>query len=200
MEQPSPSGTTQSDRQILEVLVGKTAAARLLENAGGSLGQVLRERAPAVYCKQDVRHVLGAAFELVNRALHEEMRQTDLLASPQAVKDFLRLRLRELEHEVFVVLYLDAQNRLLRAEELFRGTLTQTSVYPREVVKQALRFNAAAVILAHNHPSRVAEPSRADELLTRALRDALAMVDVRVHDHLIVAGATAVSLAERGLL
>jgi DNA repair protein RadC len=99
-----------------------------------------------------------------------------------------------------MVLYLDAQNRLLREEELFRGTLTQTSVHPREVVKQALRFNAAAVILAHNHPSGVAEPSRADELLTRALREALALVDVRVHDHLIVAGPATVSFAERGLL
>ncbi|MFO0207354.1 MAG: RadC family protein, partial [Betaproteobacteria bacterium] len=123
-----------------------------------------------------------------------------VLNSPERVRQFLQLQLAGREHEVFMVLYLDAQNRLLREQELFRGTLTQTSVHPREVVKQALRFNAAAVILAHNHPSGVAEPSRADELLTRALREALALVDVRVHDHLIVAGPATVSFAERGLL
>jgi len=101
---------------------------------------------------------------------------------------------------VFVALFLDAQNRLLVAEELFRGTLTQTSVYPREVVKRALALNAAAVIFAHNHPSGVAEPSRSDEMLTASLRQALALVDVRVLDHLIVAGPAIVSFAERGLL
>lgn len=143
---------------------------------------------------------LQAILELARRTIGAGLQRDAVLGSPERVRQFLQLQLAGREHEVFVVLYLDAQNRLLRAEELFRGTLTQTSVYPREVVKQALRFNAAAVILAHNHPSGVAEPSRADELLTRALRDALAMVDVRVHDHLIVAGATAVSLAERGLL
>lgn len=143
---------------------------------------------------------LQAVLELARRALHEDVKRSSLLNTPQSVRDYLRLRLATLPHEVFLALFLDAQNRLLVAEELFRGTLTQTSVYPREVVKQALRHNAAAVILAHNHPSGLAEPSRADELLTRALKDALALVDVRVLDHLIVAGNTSVSFAERGLL
>ena len=108
--------------------------------------------------------------------------------------------LAKLEHEVFVALYLDAQNKLITTEELFRGTLTQTSVYPREVVKRTLKHNAAAVIFAHNHPSGIAEPSRADEMLTSTLRQALSLVDVKVLDHLIVAGSATVSFAERGLL
>ncbi|MCA3221282.1 MAG: DNA repair protein RadC [Burkholderiales bacterium] len=143
---------------------------------------------------------LQAILELARRAIGAGLQRDAVLNSPERVRQFLQLQLAGREHEVFMVLYLDAQNRLLREEELFRGTLTQTSVHPREVVKQALRFNAAAVILAHNHPSGVAEPSRADELLTRALREALALVDVRVHDHLIVAGPATVSFAERGLL
>ena len=121
-------------------------------------------------------------------------------SQPTAVRDYLRLRLADREHELFVVLLLDTQNRLIACEELFRGTLTQTSVYPREVVKAALRYNAGAVIFAHNHPSGVAEPSRADELLTSALKQALALVDVKTIDHFVVAGAVAVSFAERGLL
>jgi len=143
---------------------------------------------------------LQAMVELARRALREELGRVTLLNAPTRVREFLRLRLSHLPHEVFLGLFLDAQNRLLEVDELFRGTLTQTSVYPREVVKQALRHNAAAVIFAHNHPSGVAEPSRADELLTRALKDALALVDVRVLDHLIVAGSASVSLAERGLI
>ncbi len=143
---------------------------------------------------------LLAVIELARRALKEEVRRERLLDSPPKVREYLRLRIGQLGHEVFAALFLDAQNRLIDDEELFRGTLTQTSVYPREVVKRALQHNAAAVILAHNHPSGVAEPSRADELLTRALRDALALVDVRVLDHVIVAGASSVSFAERGLL
>ena len=123
-----------------------------------------------------------------------------LLGSPAAVRDYLRLRLAHLDHEVFVVLFLDAQHRLIAAEERFRGTLSQTSVYPREVVKTALRHNAAAVILAHNHPSGLAEPSRADELLTAALKQALALVDIRTLDHFVVGGNNTISLAERGLL
>ena len=128
------------------------------------------------------------------------MRRDTLLNAPDKVRQYLRLWIGHLPHEVFVALYLDAQNRLLTAEELFRGTLTQTSVYPREIVKQALRHNAAALIFAHNHPSGVAEPSRADELLTASLKQALALVDVRVLDHLIVAGNATVSFAERGLI
>ncbi len=144
---------------------------------------------------------LKASFELARRALNQEMRQRDGLNSPGQVRDWLRLTLGARPMEVFMALWLDAQNRLLKAEELFTGTLTQTSVYPREVVKSALAHNAAAVILAHNHPSGVAEPSSADEMLTRNLKTALALVDVRLLDHFIVAGsAPPLSFAERGLL
>ncbi|HMV18087.1 MAG TPA: DNA repair protein RadC [Rhodocyclaceae bacterium] len=144
---------------------------------------------------------LQAVLELARRALSEEMASRDVLDSPRAVRDWLRLKLAGLPHEVFMVLLLDAQNRVIASEELFRGTLAQTSVYPREVVKLALLRNAAAVILAHNHPSGVGEPSHADQLLTRSLTQALALIDVRVLDHFIVAGtASPVSFAERGLL
>lgn len=144
---------------------------------------------------------LKASFELARRALAQEMSVRDTFSSPGQVRNWLRLKLATRQNEVFMALWLDAQNRLLKAEELFSGTLTQTSVYPREVVKSALGHNAAAVILAHNHPSGIAEPSRADELLTKALKDALAMVDVKVLDHFIVAGnSPPLSFAERGLL
>lgn len=143
---------------------------------------------------------LKAMVELVRRALREEVAGRDVLTSPDAVRDYLRLALAPLPYEVFMVLFLDSQNRLLAACELFRGTLAQTSVYPREVVKAALAHNAAGVILAHNHPSGVAEPSRADELLTASLKQALALVDIRTLDHLIVAGPRVVSFAERGLI
>jgi DNA repair protein RadC len=143
---------------------------------------------------------LAAVLELARRALAEDLRQRDILASPAAVRDWLRLKLAGLHHEVFCALWLDAQNRLIVFEELFRGTLTQTSVYPREVVKRALACNAAAVILAHNHPSGVAEPSTADQALTRSLKEALALVDVKVLDHFVVAGREPISFAERGLL
>lgn len=125
----------------------------------------------------------------------------ELLNSPQQVRDFLRLHLAELEYEVFGVLFLSSQNRLIEYRELFRGTLMHTSVYPREVVKEVLRLNAAAVVFAHNHPSGCREQSNADELLTRALKSALAIIDVKVLDHFIVAGhASPLSFAERGLL
>jgi DNA repair protein RadC len=132
--------------------------------------------------------------------LARRIRTYDHLASPAAVRDYLRLLLAGREHEVFVVVLLDAQNRVLSCQELFRGTLTQTSVYPREVVKVALAANAGAAIFAHNHPSGCSEPSRADELLTQTLKSALALVDVKVLDHFVVAGAEAISFAERGLL
>jgi len=122
------------------------------------------------------------------------------LNSPQAARNFIQLSLHSLEHEVFICAFLDAQNRVIALEEMFRGTLTQTSVYPREVVKAALHHNCAGVIFAHNHPSGMAEPSRADEMITIALKQALALVDVKVLDHFIVAGASMVSFAERGLL
>ncbi|HTQ75495.1 MAG TPA: DNA repair protein RadC [Burkholderiales bacterium] len=143
---------------------------------------------------------LKAALELARRALREEISARDALSSPRAVRDYLRLALAGREQEVFMVLLLDAQHRVIVSEELFRGTLTQTSVYPREVVKCALRHNAAAVIFAHNHPSGVAEPSHADEILTRSLKTALALVDIQVLDHFIVAGTRTLSFAERGLL
>ncbi|MDP2793290.1 MAG: DNA repair protein RadC [Sulfurisoma sp.] len=144
---------------------------------------------------------LQAVVEMARRALREELATRDLLSTPAAVRDWLRLHIGGLSHEVFVALWLDAQNRLIADEVLFTGTLTQTSVYPREVVKQALARNAAAVVLAHNHPSGVAEPSQADELLTRSLKQALALVDVKLLDHFIVAaGVAPLSFAERGLL
>jgi DNA repair protein RadC len=174
-----------------------------LERFGGLNGLIAAPRAelealpgfgPAKYSQ------LQAVLELARRALREEVKRETLLNSPQRVRDYLRLTLSHLPHEVFVALFLDAQNRLVAQEELFRGTLTQTSVYPREIVKQALRHNAGAIIFAHNHPSGVAEPSRADELLTRTLKSALDLVDVRVLDHIVVAGSASVSFAERGLI
>jgi DNA repair protein RadC len=143
---------------------------------------------------------LQAALELARRALKEELSTQSVLSSPRAVRDYLQLTLAARDHEVFVILLLDAQHRVRAFEELSRGTLTQTSVYPREVVKCALRHNAAAVIFAHNHPSGVAEASQADELLTRSLKAALALVDIKVLDHFIVAGTRTLSFAERGLL
>ena len=143
---------------------------------------------------------LQAALEIARRTLREKLDAGAALSGPGAVRDYLRLTLHARPHEVFVVVFLDAQHRVVASEELFRGTLTQTSVYPREVVKRALFHNAAAVILAHNPPSGVAEPSRADEALTAALKQSLALVDVRVLDHFVVAGDGALSFAERGLL
>lgn len=143
---------------------------------------------------------LQAVIEMGRRVLKEDLAIRTSLASPQAVKDYLCLSLGSLEHEVFMVLFMDARNRLLAADQLFRGTLTQTSVYPREVVKLALAHNAAAVILAHNHPSGAPEPSQADRFLTESLKQALALVDVKVLDHIIVAARQATSFAERGWL
>jgi DNA repair protein RadC len=141
-----------------------------------------------------------AAMELARRSLQDGMRSSSALTSPGAVRDYLRLSISSREHEVFVCLWLDAQHRVISFDELFRGTLTQTSVYPREIVKAGLKVNAAAVIFAHNHPSGVAQPSQADELLTRNLKEALSLVDIKVLDHFVVAGHHALSFAERGLL
>jgi DNA repair protein RadC len=143
---------------------------------------------------------LQAIIEMARRALGEGLADKPGMSSPQAVKDYLALSLGHLGYEAFVVLFLDARNRLLASEEMFRGTLTQTSVYPREVVKRALGHNCAAVVLAHNHPSGATEPSQADRMLTRSLKEALALVDVQVLDHIIIAGRQASSFAERGLL
>jgi len=187
-------------------VAGKSAvdlARELLERFGGLSRLCNAERAevcaapglgPAKFAQ------LQAVMEMARRALDEQMQQGDPLSSPAAVRDYLRLTLKERSFEVFTAVFLDAQNRVIGVEELFRGTLTQTSVYPREVVKRALAHNAAAVILAHNHPSGVAEASQADRLLTQQLRQALGLVDVRVLDHFIVAGAQILSFAESGLL
>lgn len=146
------------------------------------------------------RAELMAVMELARRGLTAGLREEPVFTTPQRVKDYLQMRLGALPHEVFAVLFLDAQQRLIACEEMFRGTLTQTSVYPREVVKRALELNTASVILSHNHPSGVLEPSRADELLTQTLKSSLQLVDVRVIDHVVVARSGALSFAERGLV
>mgnify|MGYP001820821068 CR=1 FL=1 len=144
--------------------------------------------------------MLQAALELARRHYAEHMRAGPALANPRATREFLRAQLRDRDHEVFCSLFLDSRHRVLCFEEIFRGTIDGASVHPREVVKLALARNAASVILAHNHPSGIAEPSQADELITGRLRDALALVDIRVLDHIIVGDAACVSFAERGLL
>jgi DNA repair protein RadC len=146
------------------------------------------------------RAEMAAVIELARRSLVQQLSAKPVFDSPTAVKEYVRLQLAERDHEVFTVLFLDAQSRLIRLEEMFRGTLTQTSVYPREVLKRALDLQAASVIFAHNHPSGAAEPSRADEFLTQTLKSALALVDVRVLDHLVVGRGMVTSFAERGLL
>jgi DNA repair protein RadC len=146
------------------------------------------------------RAELVAVLELARRAMAQQLKEREVFGSPGAVKHYLQLHLAARAHEVFGVLFLDAQNRLLAMEELFRGTLTQTSVYPREVVLRALHHRAASVVLAHNHPSGTVQPSRADEALTQTLKGALALVDVRVLDHVIVTQGEALSMAEKGLL
>ena len=143
---------------------------------------------------------LQAIFEMSRRALSEQLQQRDVFKSPQAVRDYLVLKLGSLTKEVFLVLFLDTQNRLLASEEMFSGSLSETSVYPREVVKRALYHNAASVIFAHNHPSGIAQQSQADELITKQLKQALVLIDVRVLDHFIVAGNNTLSFSERGLI
>jgi len=143
---------------------------------------------------------LQAALELSRRHYRELMLTGPALTNPRTTRDYLRARLRDLDHEVFCCLFLDNRHRVIGFEELFRGTLDGATVHPREVVKRALAHNAAAVILAHNHPSGVAEPSQADELITRRLKDSLALVDIRVLDHLVVGDSHCESMAERGLM
>jgi DNA repair protein RadC len=199
-----------TDAELVALLLrtgsrGRTAvelAHDLLDAAGGVGALIAPQSLRAIVPGVGVAKAAGLAAvgELARRALVRVAAAQDALASPQAVRDYLRLTLDGREHEVFVGLYLDSQNRLIGAEELFRGTLAQTSVYPREIVKAALSRNAAAMIFAHNHPSGVAEPSRADELLTQALKQALTLIDVKVLDHFIVGGTHTMSFAERGLL
>jgi DNA repair protein RadC len=200
-----------SDAELLAIflrtgMAGKSAvdlARELLTRFNGLTGLFSADQAafctvpgmgPAKYAQ------LQAVLEMARRALEEKMKSGDAMSSPQSVRDYLRLTLQGKKHEIFVGIFLDAQNRMIAAEELFKGTLTQTSVYPREVVKRALHHNAAAMIFAHNHPSGLAEPSQADEMLTQSLKQALALVDVNVLDHFIVGGGTAMSFAERGLI
>ena len=201
-----------SDAELLAVLLGTSGSrgmnvvdlARIMLVKYGSLRDLLQSNAPrlldtpgmgpAGYCR------LQAALELARRHYAEALRAGPLRDSPRATRDFLIARLRDSPHELFCCLHLDNRHRLIAFDELFRGTIDGASVHPREVVKQALARNAAALILAHNHPSGVAEPSQADELITRRLREALALVDIRVLDHLIVADTGCLSFAERGLL
>ncbi|OGS99349.1 MAG: hypothetical protein A3F73_00400 [Gallionellales bacterium RIFCSPLOWO2_12_FULL_59_22] len=200
-----------SDAELLAIFLrtgvtGKSAVdlARELITKFGSLTKLFAA------CEKDfcATHGLGqakyaqlqAVLEMSRRALQEEMRQGDALNSPRAVRDYLRLLLGGRQQEVFLALFLDTQHRVIATEELFHGTLGQTSVYPREVVKRALAHNAAAVILAHNHPSGIAEPSQSDRMLTDALKQALGLVDVRVLDHFVVAGGQTLSFAEKGFI
>ncbi|MFZ5502602.1 MAG: RadC family protein [Pseudomonadota bacterium] len=200
-----------SDAELLAIflrtgVVGKSAVdlARELLARFGSLTQ-LCAASEAEFCAMhgmgQAKYVqLQAVLEMARRALREQMQCGDALSSPRTVRDYLRLLLGVRQQEVFLVIFLDSQHRVLVAEEMFHGTLTQTSVYPREVVKRALAHNAAAVILAHNHPSGVAEPSEADRLLTDALKQACSLVDVRVLDHFVVTAGETLSFAERGML
>lgn len=160
-------------------------------------------RGALMVCDASGRYRAATADEVLRHArqvLARRVRRGVVFESPALVKDYLKVHLAPLDYEVFMVIFVDAQHRLIACEQMFRGTLSQTSVYPREVVKRALTLNAAAVVLAHNHPSGSVEPSRADEFLTQTLRSTLTLVDVRVLDHIIVAGDATVSLAERGLL
>jgi DNA repair protein RadC len=188
-----------SDVDLLSVIVGPTIAVHMLQDAGSITALLNQSVAPSTR-QPRMKMRLLAVKELARRSLLERLGQGNALNSPTAVRDYLRMTLAARDYEVFVVMFLDAQNRVIKSEEMFRGTLTQTSVYPREVVKRSLFYNAGATIFAHNHPSGVAEPSHADETLTQALKQALALVDVRVLDHFIVAGAGVLSFAERGLL
>lgn len=200
-----------SDAELLAIFLrvgvtGKSAVdlARDLLNEFGSLNGIFAASEKAiskVHGMGSSKYVqLQAIFEMSRRALSEQMQETDVLKSPQQVRDYLMLKLGNQHKEVFLVLFLDTQNRLIASEEMFSGSLKETSVYPREVVKRALHFNAAAVIFAHNHPTGVAQQSGADERITRELKNALALVYVRVLDHFIVAGNTTLSFSERGLL
>ncbi|HXU94665.1 MAG TPA: DNA repair protein RadC [Gallionella sp.] len=200
-----------SDAELLAIflrtgVVGKSAVdlARELLARFGSLTRMF-SACESEFCETygmgQAKYVqLQAVLEMSRRALKEELQHGDALNSPRAVREYLQLSLGGRQHEVFLALFLDTQHRVVAAEELFQGSLSQTSVYPREVVKRALAHNAAAVILAHNHPSGVAEPSQSDRLLTDALKQALSLVDVRVLDHFVVGAGQTLSFAENGLM
>lgn len=184
-------GVLSMAQELLDTFGG---LAGLLNTSGDDLRRIKGLGGPAK------RTQLMAVLELARRAVAQRLREREVFSTPGAVKHYLQLQLAAHQHEVFAVLFLDTQNRLLAMEELFRGTLTQTSVYPREVVLRALHHQAAAVVLAHNHPSGSAQPSRADEALTNTLKAALSLVDVRVLDHVIVGTGEALSMAEKGLV
>ena len=179
--------------QLSEELLGPDGIAGLLQATAQSL-QLVKGLGPAKQAE------LLAVFELARRALSQRLKEREAFQTPDAVKQYLQLQLAHKNHEVFAVLFLDSQNRMLAMEELFRGTLSQTSVYPREVVMRALHHQAAAVVLSHNHPSGSVQPSRADEHLTQTLKASLALVDVRVLDHIIVGQGQTLSMAEQGLM
>ena len=201
-----------SDTELLALLLrtglagkGVLALAQELMDTFGGLAGLLHTDARALQRVKGLggqakRSQLVAVLELARRAMAERLRERPLLESVQAVAHYLQLHLAHRGHEVFAVMFLDAQHRLIALEEMFRGTLAQTSVYPREVVVRALHHQAAAVVLAHNHPSGQVLPSRADEALTRALQAALGLVDVRVLDHVIVGPGQALSMAQGGLM
>ena len=178
-------------------------AQQLLDHFGGISGLLHAQASDLKRIKglgPAKRAEIAAVIEIARRALVRELAEQPVFDAPSKVKSYVQLQIGGRGFEVFAVLFLDAQSRLLKLEEMFRGTLTQTSVYPREVVKRALDLQAAAVILAHNHPSGAAEPSRADEYLTQTLKSALQLIDVRVLDHLVVGHNEVISFAERGLL
>lgn len=201
-----------SDAELLAVLMGGSgyrgmdavALARSVLSRHQSLRGFLSAQRSHCLARPGIGTVgycrVQAALELARRHYAEAMRTGPALDCPITTRNFLVARLRDSPHELFCCLHLDNRHRLIAFDELFRGTIDGASVHPREVVKQALARNAAAVILAHNHPSGVAEPSQADELITRRLRDALQLVDIRLLDHLIVADNSCLSFAERGLL
>jgi DNA repair protein RadC len=179
--------------QLAEELLAPGGMAGLMQVSAASLRRV-KGLGPAKQAE------LLAVFEMARRALGQRLQEREVFQSPGAVKQYLQLQLGHKHHEVFAVLFLDGHNRMLAMEELFRGTLSQTSVYPREVVLRALHHQAAAVVLSHNHPSGSVQPSRADEHLTQTLKASLALVDVRVLDHIIVGPGQALSMAEQGLM
>ena len=196
-------GVLQMAQELLDPPVLDPASGKVSGGFGGIAGLLHASTSDLERIKglgPAKRAELVAVLELARRALAQQLREREVFDSPNAVKHYLQLHLAAKRHEVFAVLFLDAQNRLLGMEELFRGTLTQTSVYPREVVLRALHHQAAGVVLAHNHPSGSVQPSRADEALTQTLKTTLALVDVRVLDHDIVAPGQALSMAEEGLL
>ena len=196
-------GVLQMAQELLDEPTVDAATGQLSGGFGGIAGLLHTSAADLERIKglgPAKRAELVAVLELARRALAQQLREREVFDSPNAVKHYLQLHLAAKGHEVFAVLFLDSQHRLLALEEMFRGTLTQTSVYPREVVLRALHHHAAAVVLAHNHPSGSVQPSRADEALTQTLKSTLALVDVRVLDHIIVAPGQALSMAEQGLI